>query len=200
MSTCPLIYRLYLLGFSPKWLIILQKKAVRTISLSCYLSHSTPLFKNLKILKIDDQYSIQLYKLYYKNTNNLLPSYFNSFTPYYDNEEHSHNLRSMTLRLPMTRREFFVQSTKYQLLKLVRETYISFYNPDYITNIISAVYMFIILVTSSPISSSIFISFVFYQKVTHYWQLWLLLTIICHYNTRACVYLETLFVTLYDNG
>ena len=43
--------------------------------------------------------------------------------------------------------------------------------------------MFIILVTSSPISSSIFISFVFYQKVTHYWQLWLLLTIICHYNT-----------------
>ena len=118
-----LIYGLYLnWGFSPKRLIILQKKAVRTISLSRYLSHSTPLFKNLKILKIDDQYSIQLYKLYYKNTNNLLPSYFNSFTPYYNNEEHSHNLRSMTLRLPMTRREFFVQSTKYQLLKLVRET------------------------------------------------------------------------------
>ena len=117
-----LIYGLYFWGFSPKRLIILQKKAVRTISLSRYLSHSTPLFKNLKILKIDDQYSIQLYKLHYKNTNNLLPSYFNSFTLYYNNEEHSHNLRSMTLRLPMTRREFFVQSTKYQLLKLVRET------------------------------------------------------------------------------
>ena len=58
------------------------------------------------------------------------------------------------------------------------DCHISFYNPDYITNNISAVYMFIILVTSSPISSSIFISFVFYQKVTHYWQLWLLLTII----------------------
>ena len=59
-----LIYGLSLWGFSPKRLIILQKKAVRTISLSRYLSHSTPLFKNLKILKIDDQYSIQLYKLY----------------------------------------------------------------------------------------------------------------------------------------
>ena len=115
-------YGLYLWGFSPKRLIILQKKAVRTISLSRYLSHSTPLFKNLKILKIDDQYSIQLYKLYYKNTNNLLPSYFNSFTPYYNNGEHSQNLRSMTLHLLMMRREFFVQSTKYQLLKLVRET------------------------------------------------------------------------------
>ena len=73
-------------------------------------------------------------------------------------------------------------------------------NHDSLSIYLSAVYMFIILVTSSPISSSIFISFVFYQKVTHYWQLWLLLTIICHYNTRACVYLETLFVTLYDNG
>ena len=60
--------------------------------------------------------------------------------------------------------------------------------------------MFISLVTSSLISSSIFISFVFYQKVTHYRQLWLLLAINCHYNTRACVYPEALFITLYDNG
>ena len=117
-----LIYGLYLWGFSPKRLTALQKKAVRILSLRPYVSHSTPLFKNLKILKIEDQYSIQLYKLYYKNTNNLLPHYFNSFTPYYNNEEHGHNLRSTTLRLPMTRREFFVQSTKYQFLRLVRDT------------------------------------------------------------------------------
>ena len=70
----------------------------------------------------------------------------------------------------------------------------------FITNIIPAVYMFIFLVTTSSITSSIFISFAFYQKVTHYGQLWLLLATICHYNTRACVYLETLFITLYDNG
>ena len=117
-----LIYGLYLWGFSPKRLTVLQKKAVRILSLRPYVSHSTPLFKNLKILKIEDQYSIQLYKLYYKNTNNLLPHYFNSFTPYYNNEEHGHNLRSTTLRLPMTRMEFFVQSTKYQFLRLVRDT------------------------------------------------------------------------------
>ena len=36
---------------------------------------------------------MQLYKFYYKNTNNLLPSYFNSFTPYYNNENHNHDLR-----------------------------------------------------------------------------------------------------------
>ena len=85
-----LIYGLYLWGFSPTRLTVLQKKAVRILSLRPYVSHSTPLFKNLKILKIKDQYSIQLYKLYYKNTNNLLPHYFNSFTPYYNNEEHGH--------------------------------------------------------------------------------------------------------------
>ena len=82
-----LIYGLYLWGFSLKRLTILQKKAVRILLLRLYISHSTPLFKNLKILKIEDQYLIQLYKLYYKNTNNLLPQYFNSFTPYYNNED-----------------------------------------------------------------------------------------------------------------
>ena len=81
-----LTYGLYLWGFSPKRLTVLQKKAVRILSLRPFVSHSTPLFKNLKILKIEDQYSIQLYKLYYKNTNNLLPHYFNSFTPYYNNQ------------------------------------------------------------------------------------------------------------------
>ena len=116
------IYGLYIWGFSPKRLTILQKKAVRILARRPYISHSTSIFKNLKILKLKDQYSIQLYKLYHKNINNLLPSYFNSFTPYYNNDEHTHDLRSTALRLPMTRREYLVQSTKYQFLKLIRET------------------------------------------------------------------------------
>ena len=112
------------MGLFSKAVTMPQKKAVRILSLCPYVSHSTwvPPIKNLKILKMEDQYSIQLYKLCYKNTNNLLPHYFNSFTPYYNNEEHSHNLRFTTLRLPMTGREFFVQSTKYQFLRLVRDT------------------------------------------------------------------------------
>ena len=116
------IYGLYIWGFSQKRLTILQKKAVRILAQRPYISHSNSIFKNLKILELKDQYSIQLYKLYHKNTNNLLPSYFNSFTPYYKHDEHIHDLRSAALRLPMTRREYFVQSTKYQFLKLIRET------------------------------------------------------------------------------
>ena len=112
-----LIYELFIWGFFPKRL---QTKAARILARRPYISHTTSMFKELKILK--DQYSMQLYKLYHKNTNNLLPSYFNSFTPFYDNVEHSHDLRYVALRLPMTRREYFVHSTKYQFLKLIRET------------------------------------------------------------------------------
>ena len=116
------IYGLYIWGFCPKRLTVRQKKAVRILARRPCISYSTSIFKNLNILKLKDQYSIQLYQLYHKNTNNLLPSYFNSFTPYYNNVEHTHDLRFAALRLPMTRREYFVQSTIYQFLKLIRET------------------------------------------------------------------------------
>ena len=81
----------------------------KTIHITYYV-----IFKDLKILKVKDQYSMQLYKLYHKNTINVLPSYFNSCTPYYD-VEHNHDLRYAALRLPMTRREYFVKSTKYPI-------------------------------------------------------------------------------------
>ena len=69
-----IIYGLYIWGFCPKRLTILQKKAVRILARRPYISHTTSIFKDLKILKLNDQYSMQLYKLYHHNTNNLLPS------------------------------------------------------------------------------------------------------------------------------
>ena len=99
-----LIYGLYLWGFNPKRLTILQKRAVRILALRPYLSYSTPPFKSLKIPKLEDLYIIQLNKLYYKNVNNLLPSYFRSFTPQF-NDDHHHDLRYNILRLPKTKRE-----------------------------------------------------------------------------------------------
>ena len=99
---------------------LIHVESVRILAFEPYISHSMPIFKDLKILQLEDLYTMQLYKFYYKNTNNLLPSYFSSFTPFYNN--HDHNLRNNILRLPMTRHEYFVQCTKYQLLKLIRET------------------------------------------------------------------------------
>ena len=61
--------------------------------------------------------------MYYKNFHNILPVYFQRFLPNYNNgSAHNYNLRHQALRLSMTRKEYYVQSTKYQLFKLIRET------------------------------------------------------------------------------
>ena len=36
--------------------------------------------------------------------------------------DHNHDLRYNALRLPMTRKEYYVKCTKYQFLQLLRET------------------------------------------------------------------------------
>ena len=94
-----LIYGLYLWGLNCKRLKILQKKAVRVLAFKPYISHFTPIFKVMKILQLEDLYTMQLHKFYYKSTNNLLSSYFSSFTPFYEN--HNHNLMYNIVRLPM---------------------------------------------------------------------------------------------------
>ena len=62
-----LIYELHLWGLNCKRLKILQKKTVRILAFRPYISHSAPIFKNLKILKLEDLYTctMQLYKFYY---------------------------------------------------------------------------------------------------------------------------------------
>ena len=118
-----LIYGLNLWGFKHKRITVLQKKAVRILTFRPYISHTTSAFKELKMLMLEDLYKIQLYKIYYKNVKNFLPEYFQTFTPYYSTAtDHNHDLRHTTLRLPMTKREYYVQCTKYQYLKLIRET------------------------------------------------------------------------------
>ena len=117
-----ILYGLTVWGFQHERVNKIQKKAIRILTFKPYLAHTTPLFKQLNILNMKDLYNLQLFKLYYKNTNNLLPTYFQCFTLNYDDADHNHDLRHTTFRLPMTRREYFVQSTKYQYLQLIRDT------------------------------------------------------------------------------
>ena len=119
-----LIYGLNLWGFKHKRITILHKKKAIKIRACCpYISHSTSAFKELNIPMLKDLYIIQLYKIYYKNIHNILHVYFQRFSPNYKNgTAHNHNLRHQALRFPMTRKEYYVKSTKYQLFKLIRET------------------------------------------------------------------------------
>ena len=77
----------------------LQKWAVRSITLSKYNAHTTPLFIKLKLLKIHDIYSLCLLKFYHKYINNLLPSYF---TGMFDDIYLSHNYPTRHGEEPMS--------------------------------------------------------------------------------------------------
>ena len=67
-----------------------------------------------------DLYKLPLYKLFYRLCNNLSSLYFNfCFLKINRNE---YNLRNESIRLTMTRRRIYVQSTKYQLHLLLRTT------------------------------------------------------------------------------
>ena len=72
---------------------------------------------------LKDLYKIQLYIIHHKNTNSIPPTYFQTFAPHYYNAlEHGHELRHNVVLLPMTKREYYVQCTKYQYLKLIGDT------------------------------------------------------------------------------
>ena len=69
-----LIYDLYLWGFNPKRLTILQKNSSENPSSSTISISLNSSVQISKILKLEDLYITQLYKLCYKNVKNLLPS------------------------------------------------------------------------------------------------------------------------------
>ena len=47
-----------------------------------YNAHTEPLFKDLKLLKLDGIFDIQCMKFFYKFTNKTLPKYFHSLFIY----------------------------------------------------------------------------------------------------------------------
>ena len=55
-----ILYGLKCWGFNQERILKLQKKAMRIICSSGYLSHSEPLFKKLNVLKIDSMFKLQL--------------------------------------------------------------------------------------------------------------------------------------------
>ena len=63
-------------GINIKRIYKLQKWAVRAITSSKYNSHTSPIFKKLKILRIHELYKLNTLKFFFKYKNNTLPAYF----------------------------------------------------------------------------------------------------------------------------
>ena len=58
-------------------LIVLQKKAIRIINRAHYQEHTSPLFKNNKILKVTDLYEYNIAKFMFKYDHGTLPAALN---------------------------------------------------------------------------------------------------------------------------
>ena len=72
-------YGLLLWGAESYRIELLQKIAICLITNSSYTAHTTPLFIELGLLKVQDMFKLKLLKFYYKLSSNLLPQYFESY-------------------------------------------------------------------------------------------------------------------------
>ena len=86
-------------GYKSEKVVKLQKKAIRTVTNSKNNSHTEPLFKEISCLKFDNLLDLNLLKFYYCYSNQLLPSYFDSFNFIKRSSVHSYNTRNRNLLL-----------------------------------------------------------------------------------------------------
>ena len=71
----------------------LQKKAIRVISNCKYNAHTTPIFKSLNIMKINDIFLRLILKFCYQHHHQMLPSYFHNFNLVQGQDIHQHDTR-----------------------------------------------------------------------------------------------------------
>jgi hypothetical protein len=95
---------------------ILQKKVIRIITFSKFDEHTSPLFKELKILKFPDLVTFHISIFMYKFHNNILPSIFESFFTRVD-QVHNYRTRSSTSEsyyIPKVRTNYGLFNIRYQ--------------------------------------------------------------------------------------
>ena len=101
----------------------LQKKAMRILNLSKYNAHTEPIFKMLRILKLEDLYKYRMMKFYYKLRTFNIPSYFARCLETIIRQT-SHNTRFQNeLHLPHLRilHDYGKRGIHYNLIKITNE-------------------------------------------------------------------------------
>ncbi len=80
-------------GFQSARLTKLQKKIIRILSCRKYIAHTEPIFKELKLLKLEDILKLQELKLYYKCKNDKLAYYLQNLPSEPNTKTHDHATR-----------------------------------------------------------------------------------------------------------
>ena len=111
-------YGLLLWGVESHRIEPLQKKAIRLITNSNFSAHTTPLFIELGLLKVQDMFKLKLLKFYYKLSYDLLPSYFQTYRHVIEREP-TRDLRQHCIHPPLIRRVYAECSPLIQLIKLI---------------------------------------------------------------------------------
>ena len=95
------------------------KRAIRTITLSKYNDHTAPLFKQLKLLTLNDIIVLQELKFYFKFVvNKILPSYLQQWQLTTNTDIHTYNTRQQNeLHIVGTKHAFAKQCLKHNLQK-----------------------------------------------------------------------------------
>jgi len=90
----------------------LQKKAVRIISNSHYLSHSDPLFKKYNLLNVYDVYYLELCTFMHKHFTNQLPEAFNNYFTIQSNVHKYHTRNNDDYAIPQIKTNFAYKTIK----------------------------------------------------------------------------------------
>ena len=101
-------------------LYILQKKATRIITFSKFDDHSSPLFKQLNIIKLNDLVTLHISIFMHKYYNHLLPSVFECFFTEVK-KIHSYNTRlssKLSYSLPKVRTNYAIFNIRFQGAKV----------------------------------------------------------------------------------
>ena len=100
---------------------ILQKKALRLITNSSYISHTEPLCKELRVLKVFDMFYVAVWKFYYKLMHIDLPLYFSAMKPTLPTVCRRYEIRTPMFHLPMIRHTFAEHSIRFCLINLLNK-------------------------------------------------------------------------------
>ena len=97
---------------------ICKKKALRFMTNSGYIAHTTPLLIKHGLLNVRDMYKLKLLKFYYKLSYDLLPPYFNHYIEIIE-QKPIRNLRQHYIHAPLIKRVYAECSPLFQLIKLI---------------------------------------------------------------------------------
>ena len=122
-------YCIMIWGYQRNRITSIQKKVMRIITLNRYNSHTEPLFKNLKLLKIEDMLKLQELKFYFKYIHKQLHSYLLNWEMIPSINIHNYNTRAKdNIHTFRAKHDFAMKCLRHSLPHTINET------PDAIKN------------------------------------------------------------------